>query len=349
MSWEIRQGDALEHLRLMADESARCAVTSPPYYRLRDYGCDGQIGIDATLDEYIARLVAVFRELRRVLRKDGTLWLNLGDSYAGSWGAQSRGATSALTDRRISAQQIMAHPKRTHTGSIPAGATYKSKDLLGVPWTLAFALRADGWYLRSDIIWAKRNPMPESVTDRPTSAHEHLFLLSKSSRYFYDADAIREPARYAGPNEPQHSTYGQGFTRRSEKQRATAANARAVGASSGRRMDGFNDRWDRAECGGTARHGRNKRDVWTISSQPFPGAHFATFPRKLVEPCVLAGSREGDLVLDPFAGAGTVGVVALRRGRGFVGIELNPEYAAMARARIRDDAPLLNTGTERVA
>jgi DNA modification methylase len=319
VTWQIHAGDALELLRRMPSGLAQCCVTSPPYYGLRDYGTsDAQIGLERTPGEYVQRLVETFREVRRVLRDDGTLWLNLGDSYAGSWGAQSRGGppSEASTLRgnghigggpkmkSLSAIQIAAHPKRTRTGSIATGAEYKPKDLLGIPWTVAFALRDDGWYLRSDIIWVKPNPMPESVTDRPTSSHEHIFLLAKSARYFYDADAIREEGQDRAP-----------WAAHSGKQGVTA-------------------------------NGRNKRNVWEIATHPYPEAHFATFPVKLVEPCVLAGSSPGSVVLDPFCGVGTTGVLALRRDRSFIGLELNPDYVEMARNRIRNDAPLFNVEFE---
>lgn len=333
-TWEIREGDALERLREMPDESVHCCVTSPPYYGLRDYGIDGQIGLEETLDGYIAALVAVFDEVRRVLRTDGTLWLNLGDSYAGSWGAQGR--DGAMADRAVSVArspsgsstlrgnghlgggpklsalsntQVAAAPKgKSGTGSIPDGAGYKPKDLIGVPWSAAFALRSAGWWLRQEIIWHKLSPMPESVRDRCTRAHEQVFMLAKSARYFYDAAAIAEDAV------SDHAS-GNGYAR---DERETYRN-------------------------------RNRRDVWTLSSQPFPEAHFATFPPKLVEPCILAGCPEGGVVLDPFSGAGTTGVVALRHGRSYVGIELNPEYAELSRNRIRGDAPLLNTPAEMAA
>lgn len=334
MSWKVRQGDALARLREMPDESVHCCVTSPPYFGLRDYGVEGQIGLEASLDEYLARLVEVFAEARRVLRTDGTLWLNIGDSYAGSWGAQSREATSQLADRGVSAQQIVAHPKQTRTGSIPAAAGYKPKDLIGVPWSLAFALRADGWYLRSEIIWHKRAPMPSSATDRPTVAHEQMFLLSRSPRYHYDGAAITEPAKYDGPNGAQHSPYAQGFGRRTPEQEAERREKRRSVLPGGNGAMSYPAR--------TA----NKRSVWTLSSEPFAEAHFATFPTKLIEPCILAGCPEGGTVLDPFAGASTTGVVATRLDRSYIGIELNPAYVEMGRRRIRDDAPLLNTPIE---
>jgi len=289
-TWRIIEGDCVEVMRELPDESVQTCITSPPYWGLRDYGVEGQLGLEPTPEEYVANLVAVFREVRRVLRTDGTLWLNLGDSY-------------------------------TSGGRAPTPDGLKPKDLVGIPWAVAFALRADGWYLRSDIVWAKGNPMPESVTDRPTRAHEFIFLLSKSPRYYYDADAIRE----ADSGRPS----GNGFVR---DHRLSYRNADGTGR-------GRDEQW---EPGG----GRNKRSVWTVAIQPFPGAHFATFPPALIEPCVLAGSAEGETVLDPFAGSGTTGVVALRHNRDFVGIELNREYAEMARNRIRNDAPLLNIDAE---
>lgn len=343
MTWEIRQGDALEQLREMPDESVQCCVTSPPYWGLRDYGVDRQLGLEHTPEEYVVRLVEIFSEVRRILRNDGTLWLNLGDSYARTAGNRTSGdGGPALVGRgQYDAGAVNGAPSR-----LPAGL--KQKDLVGIPWMLAFALRADGWYLRSDtieevelycpcgcghvmeeriwrhspdreIIWKKPNPMPESVKDRPTRSHEYLFILSKAARYFYDAEAIREEATYAGPNGAQKSPYAQGFARRSAEEEKA--------------------RWQQAL-------GRNKRSVWEIATRPYPEAHFATFPPDLVEPCVLAGSAEGDTILDPFAGAATTGLVATRLNRSFIGIELNPEYVELGRNRIRDDAPLLNTPIE---
>ena len=286
---------------------------------------DSQLGLEPTPEAYVESMVAVFREVRRVLRKDGTLWLNLGDSYAndGKWGGSSGGkhVTALHGDSGVGR-------RKQHTG-------LKPKDLVGIPWRVAFALQADGWYLRSDIIWAKPNPMPESVTDRPTKAHEYLFLLSKSPRYYYDAEAVRETALWPdGPNSPGSIAlpYGQGFTRKADKQRASAA---ASAPSTERRMAWFNDRWDASEANGTAPTGRNLRTVWTIATEPYPGAHFATFPRKLVEPCVKAGCPEGGTVLDPFAGSGTTLLVAQALGRRGVGIDLNPDYLRQALERNR--------------
>jgi DNA modification methylase len=276
-------------------------------------------------------MVELFGEVRRVLRDDGTLWLNLGDSYAvGAGGRSDRGRTIRRSDGTY------GKPSQKHTGErIPRNAPdLKPKDLVGIPWRVAFALQADGWYLRSDIIWSKPNPMPESVTDRPTKAHEYIFLLSKSQKYYYDAEAIKEPSAYpCGPNSPQsiNSPYGQGFTRtakhsfkREGSKREKAHPGHDVGTH---RPDRKENDYDMAS--------RNKRSVWTVSTQPFPEAHFAVFPPKLIQPCVLAGCPKGGTVLDPFAGSGTAGIVAINEGRDFVGIELNPEYVEMAQARIK--------------
>jgi len=267
-------GDARQRLAELPAGSARTCITSPPYFGLRDYGVDGQIGLEETPEAYVAEMVSLFREVWRVLADDGTLWLNLGDSFA------------------------------------------KEKQLLGIPWRVAFALQADGWYLRSDIIWHKPNPMPESVTDRPTKSHEYLFLLTKSPRYYYDHEAIKEPS-VTGAWDAMPPIGGVKQTEGNENHTYSGNTP----ASDGK---------------------RNKRDVWTINTKPFKGAHFAVMPEALVEPCVLAGSAEGDTVLDPFTGSGTVAVVANRHGRNFVGTELNAEYAQIAYDRITGDAPMLN-------
>lgn len=318
MGATILTGDALEVLRTLEAESVQCCVTSPPYWGLRDYGVAGQLGLERTPEEYVARMVEVFREVRRVLRQDGVLWLNLGDSYAHSgcgardaerWPKQARNdhmPQHAKRGRRLATVGEIDGKHHTRGGeAVPQErirvAGLKPKDLVGIPWRVAFALQADGWWLRSDVIWSKPNPMPESVRDRPTRAHEYLFLLTKGESYFYDAGAVAEPASPA-----------------------------------------LNDRWDAARDAGAIAPTRNKRSVWTIGSQPFPDAHFAVMPEALAEPCVLAGSGWGATVLDPFAGSGTVGVVALKHGRSFLGIDLNLAYAAMARERIAGDAPLLN-------
>ena len=324
----------------MPAESVHCVVTSPPYWGLRDYGTDGQLGLEPTPEAYVANMVAVFREVRRVLRADGTLWLNLGDSYAGS----GRGAWNVSDEVKDAAGvKEVYRPKVRPVGDsardnavtkgagddrVPPGC--KPKDLVGIPWMVAFALRADGWYLRSDIIWSKPNPMPESVTDRPTKAHEYLFLLSKSARYFYDSDAVRLPGhtpqhrnidsiQVHGEARPPGTNVHTGLHRASDKQRGHS-----------RRHAGFNDRWDAMEKAEQVAGGANLRTVWTIATEPYPGAHFATFPRKLVEPCVKAGCPEGGTVLDPFAGSGTTLLVAQALGRKGIGIDLNPEYLEMA-------------------
>jgi DNA modification methylase len=330
MTVRILIGDCRDKLRELPDASVHCCVTSPPYFGLRDYGVDGQMGLEPTPDKYVAGMVEVFREVRRVLRDDGVLWLNIGDSYAGSWGAQGRQgetgqmATRAVSQQRgrskISAAQIAAHPQTaSRTGSIRQPGL-KPKDLIGIPWLLAFALRADGWYLRQDIIWSKPNPMPESVRDRCTKAHEYIFMLSKSPRYFYDAEAISQPL--AESTVRIHSSPG-------VSQKKTDPN------------------WKTAKTGGHSglgngahrleRSTRNKRSVWEVGTQPYADAHFAVYPPALIEPCVLAGCPSGGIVLDPFGGAGTTGLVADRLGRDAILIELNEEYAEIARSRLSGD------------
>lgn len=283
-----------------------CIVTSPPYWGLRDYGVGGQLGNEKLPDEYVIRLVEILREAHRVLTGNGTLWLNLGDSYARNGGTPGGGNRELLH----------MEGKQTRMTKIPPSSGLKEKDLVGIPWMVAFALRADGWYLRSDIIRQKPNPMPESVTDRPTRSHEHLFLLAKNQRYFYDSDAIAEPL--TRPDEATRKTPGRfggadKFIEASTQSRLHSGNA-YVGTSNGK---------------------RNRRDVWNIAPQPYKGAHFATFPEKLVEPCILAGCPPDGVVLDPFCGTGTVGIVAHRLGRSFFGIDLKPEYLDLAAARFQ--------------
>jgi DNA modification methylase len=293
----IHQGDCVEVMAGMEADSVHCCVTSPPYWSLRDYGVEGQLGLEPTPEEYVERMVAVFREVWRVLRDDGTLWLNLGDSYNAQYRGGGFDTASDKQRSNFGTADFMATKARMVTG-------LKPKDLVGIPWRVAFALQADGWYLRSDIIWAKPNPMPESVRDRPTKAHEYVFLLSKQARYWYDAEAIAEASCGAAEYPKRHG------------------NGESVCGPGG------------AYRVGSTTSGRNRRTVWTIATQPYPEAHFATFPEKLVEPCVLAGCPVGGTVLDPFCGSGTTGVVAARLGREFIGIELNPEYVAMAKRRI---------------
>jgi DNA modification methylase len=306
----LRHGDCRDVLRTMPDKSVHCCVTSPPYFGLRDYGHAGQIGLEATPDAFVAEMVAVFRDVRRVLRDDGTLWLNLGDSYVSDPAGKCDNPHATSTLAGIKTQQIARDHKQTRTRASFGGL--RSKNLLGIPWRVAFALQADGWYLRQDIIWSKPNPMPESVTDRCTKAHEYIFLMSKSARYFYDAAAIAEPASY--PEGPGNIKPVKGADR-----------------------PGFEIRGGFGK-GPMPSDTRNKRSVWTVNSSPFSEAHFATFPPALIEPCILAGCPKGGTVLDPFGGAGTTGLVADRLGRNAFLIELNPEYAAMAERRIRGDA-----------
>jgi len=290
MTVRIITGDCIETMRQMPSGSVNCCVTSPPYFRLRDYGHEGQIGLEATPDLFVAKMVEVFREVWRVLSDDGTLWLNLGDCYA------------------------------------------PDKNLRGIPWRTAFALQDDGWILREDIVWQKPNPMPESVVDRCTRSHEFIFHFSKAEKYYHDADAIAENAIYSGLTGQDASGYkdAKKFNgKHSDKQRGHS-----------RRHAGFNDRWDamtKAEqCSGK----RNKRSVWNVATKPFSGAHFATFPPDLIEPCILAGCPAGGTVLDPFGGAGTTGLVAQRHQRNAILCELNPEYVKIAEQRLKDDAPL---------
>ena len=293
-------GNALSVLQSFPDESAHCCVTSPPYWGLRDYGVVGQLGLERTPEEYVSRMVGVFREVRRVLRDDGTLWLNIGDSYNAQLG--QRKTTDAAGPKQRTNEGAQGAPSR----NVP---NLKPKDLVGIPWLLAFALRADGWYLRSEIIWAKPNPMPESVTDRPTKSHEQIFLLAKSERYYYDAGAISEPC------DPKNS-------------RDTTTHRREAPPGS---------KTDAGFVGGRHFERRNKRSVWHVSVQPTTDAHFATFPEALIRPCVLAGCPAGGTVLDPFSGAGTTALIAKENGRKFVGIELNPAYNEIAARRLSQE------------
>jgi len=312
MNWRVLVGDVRERLADVESGSVQTCVTSPPYWGLRDYGHVGQIGVEQAPAAYVAAITGVCVDVRRTLRADGTLWLNLGDCYAQS----GMGGNPNESPYRKQATNVRR--------KAPDGL--KPKDLVGIPWMVAFALREAGWYLRADIIWAKPNPMPESVTDRPTKAHEYVFLLSKRKRYYFDAEAVAEPL--------SESTIERW-------------------AGGGKRFDGH-DEYFAARDGGRKHIGqlgktglppkgvRNCRSVWTIPTQPYPEAHFATFPEAVPEKCIKAGSRIGDVVLDPFCGSGTTGQVAVQLGRQFVGIELNPTYAELARTRISGAAPLFS-------
>lgn len=303
-------GDAVSVLRTFPNESVNCCVTSPPYYGLRDYGHDGQIGLEGTLDEYVENLVDVFREVRRVLRKDGTCWINLGDSWAGGKiGRDDNDSESAGLHRGNGKFKVAGN------NGVKRKPTYglKPKDLIGVPWAVAFALRADGWYLRQELIWAKPNPMPESVTDRCTKSHEQIFLLSKSPRYWFDAAAIAEP---------------------------TVTKDSVVRDRDSTRL---NNVPGRKKMGGLKENNydvRNRRSVWAIPTQPYGGAHFAVFPERLPLLCIAAGCPNGGVVLDPFMGSGTTGLAALRLGRKFVGIDIHPDNIRLAEERV---AQLLNS------
>ena len=301
-------GDALDILKSVPDCSFNTCVTSPPYFGLRDYGVDGQIGIEETPEDYVDRLVSVFREVKRTLRNDGTLWLNLGDSYAGSGKGRNPDGTvhvsTQIAKQGTSAGTVMGNVR---SGIVPNSC--KPKDLMGIPWMIAFALREDGWYLRQDIIWAKPNPMPESVKDRCTRSHEYIFLLSKSRKYHFDNEAIKEdaltkPTKRNKHNEGYQANYSKG-DRFSEGERVYGADGK-----------------------------RNKRDVWIVTTKPCKEAHFATFPPDLIEPCILAGCPEGGIVLDPFMGSGTTGMVAKKLGRNYFGIDINPAYKEIQDRRI---------------
>jgi DNA modification methylase len=316
----------------LAAGCVQCVVTSPPYFGLRDYGTPGQLGLEATPDAYVSSLVQVFRELRRVLKDSGTVWCNLGDSYA----SDSKGSGGP------SAKQLSNAGLRYSVVKFEHGM--KAKDLMGIPWRVAFALQADGWYLRSDIIWSKPNPMPESVTDRPTKAHEYLFLLSKSERYHYDARAIAEPVSWAMLAEMEQGYNGLGLKDYDSAgvQNPSRVKARIIlGARKRERPNGVSQADAKlhplgynSSCG-TPDITRNRRSVWTIPTMPYAGAHFATMPEALVEPCILAGCPLGGLVLDPFIGSGTVGAVAERLGRRWVGTDLSYQPLAAARTRQR--------------
>lgn len=396
----IITADCRAALRTLAPKSVHCCVTSPPYWGLRDYGTAGQIGLEPTPDEFVAEMVAVFREVRRVLKDTGTVWLNLGDSYAGSGrGGNVSANTSTLEGSQTS--QLASKIKRTrgsreigssardaavtnvarrntrnlptrfasdtadHTAYAAPPAGLKQKDLMGLPWMVAFALRADGWYLRQDIIWHKPNPMPESVTDRCTKAHEYIFLLSKSSKYHYDASAIAEaasPNTHARVSQDVASQNGcaraNGGTRVDRPMKAVGTGvgfghgsdkaARGRGRISARKQGEHcsgiknNESFTRATSMSVVTK-RNKRSVWTVNTQGFKEAHFATFPPALIEPCILAGCPKGGIVLDPFFGAGTTGLVSDRLQRDCIGIEINQEYAEMAARRISASHPMLTT------
>ncbi len=335
----ILQGDCRDVLKALPDESVDCVVTSPPYFGLRDYGVDGQIGLEQTPDAYVAEMVTVFREVRRVLRDDGTVWLNLGDSYNNRTKVRSSSHQPALNG--FSDDNWAERAERGGVRMSRNDGDLKEKDLIGIPWMVAFALRADGWYLRQDIIWSKPNPMPESVQDRCTKAHEYIFMLTKSARYYYDIEAIKEPMSISSVARLSQDIEGQAGSDRVPGK--TNGAMKAVGKidkqrGHSRRHAGFNDRWDAMEKAEQCSGLRNKRSVWEVATQPFSEAHFATFPPALIEPCIKAGCPAGGTVLDPFGGAGTTGLVADRLQRNAILIELNPAYVDIARNRLANDA-----------
>jgi len=317
MTIKILNGDCRDVLKTLPDQSVHTCVTSPPYFGLRDYGHTGQMGLEPTPDEFVSELVNVFREVRRVLRDDGTLWLNIGDSYA------SYRDGKATPDTTLGLSEGTLVPKgsaKNRMSSTFVGTSIKHKDLIGIPWRVAFALQADGWFLRQDIIWHKPNPMPESVIDRCTKAHEYIFLLSKSPKYYFDHEAIKEPVAA------------------SSIIRLTQPN---ISAQVGSNRVPFKTNGTMKAVGNTEM--RNKRSVWTVTTKPFKGAHFATFPPDLIEPCVLAGCPVDGVVLDPFGGAGTTGLVASNNNRNTILIELNEEYVNLSIDRIGLDATPLPT------
>ena len=301
-------GDVIDALKTLDDGTVNTCVTSPPYWGLRDYGTEGQLGLEPTPEQYVTNMVGVFREVKRVLRDDGTLWLNLGDSYIANKTGGLSAEPSKMTGGRDTQKAATNRPDKKADG-------LKPKDLVGIPWRVAFALQAGGWYLRSDIIWHKPNPMPESVTDRPTKAHEYIFLLSKSERYFYDHEAIKEQGK-----DPVGTHRGGSLIKA------------ARGQKGDKRVQWHNHGGGIESLLSTGT--RNKRTVWTVPTQPFSEAHFATFPPDLIRPCILAGSPKDGIVLDPFGGAGTTSLVCLEEGRNSVYIDISEEYMAIAKKRL---------------
>jgi DNA modification methylase len=319
---QILNGDCIEMMKTLPDQSVNCCVTSPPYWGLRDYGHDGQIGLESTPEAYVARMVEVFREVRRVLRDDGTCWVNLGDSYAAN-------AATKKNPAKLSGGFESCRGSDTPTlntdqqGRIAyRGGEIKAKDLIGIPWRVAFALQADGWYLRQDIIWHKPNPMPESVNDRCTKAHEYIFLLSKQERYYYDREPIREPIK--------PTTNGKSGVRRSGDSRSRSKEHWGIPHNPENVIVEYEEI-----------KGANKRSVWSVGTKPYAGAHFATFPPELIRPCILAGCPKGGVVLDPFGGSGTTAAVANEENRNAILCELNPDYIPLINERINAVEPKL--------
>ena len=306
-------GDCIEGMKTLSDKCVQTCITSPPYFGLRDYqGGEAEIGQEDTVDGYVQKMVEVFREVRRILRDDGTLWLNLGDSYMSAKNCAPPPQTVANGNARSMPTDFIPANRKDQDG-------LKTKDLIGIPWRVALALQADGWYLRQDIIWSKPNPMPESVADRCTKSHEYIFLLSKKPHYYYDHNAIKEPHKWSHVGEMRKgkdSKNGGSIEAPVKGRGNTTGSFRAFGEG-----------------------GKNKRSVWTVNAKGYKGAHFAVYPENLIEPCVLAGCPAGGTVFDPFTGSGTTAVVALKNGRNYIGTELNPEYIKIAEARIKESVP----------
>lgn len=325
---KVINGDALEQLKILPDKLVNCIVTSPPYWGLRNYGVTGQIGMEKNPQDYVMKIVEIFREARRVLKDDGTFWLNLGDTCYNQRGENNR-KSEVLQTRRKAHQNIFSRPNELKVDGL------KNKDLVGIPWTVAIALRNDGWYLRQDIIWHKPNPMPESVIDRPTKSHEYIFLFSKQKQYFYDYKSIREPwvsgrvdmAKLGKPRSGSAYLQQENIADNSHKQELVNKAT----------YKGFNKRWKQNL---PVEMLRNKRSVWTVPTHKYKGAHFATFPPKLITPCILAGCPKDGIVLDPFAGSGTTLFVARELGRSYIGIELNLEYVSLIEKRLEQQVLL---------
>ena len=310
---KIYTEDCRETLKRMPEQFIQCCVTSPPYYGLRDYGHDGQIGLEETPEHYVQKLVEVFRMVREKMKDDGTLWLNLGDSYWGGKGASGQAYATSMVGQRetINGHQHQISGKGETRPTDRKHDIIKPKDLIGIPWMVAFALRADGWYLRQDIIWHKPNPMPESVTDRCTKSHEYIFLLSKSQKYFFNQEAIKEKGAQNKWGKYSNPKYGNGSQGKMQSIKEMTAKE-------------YIDKYELV----------NKKSVWSVATKPFPEAHFATFPEALIEPCILAGCPEKGIIYDPFMGAATTALVSLRANRQFVGSELNPDYVKIGMKRI---------------
>lgn len=389
MDINIITGDVMTALKSLPDESVDCCVTSPPYWGLRDYGIEGQLGLEKTLGEHIEAMVAVFKEVHRVLKKTGTCWVNYGDCYATAPNGRSAADTKAngnddrtFRDKPFSTVGPIYPPssqdpfrrdtKRRGGGLAPALGTLKPKDLCMMPNRLAIALQDDGWWVRSEIIWAKPNPMPESITDRPATSHEKIFMLTKSAKYFYDADAVRTElkpktltalgsmrADNGGGKDVKASNFARTMPERKPRQSFPTGWASGKGAHNSlehnrpdkqrghsRKHAGFNDRWDKMSREEQQANGANLRNIWTIATRGYDGAHFATFPIELPQTCIKAGCPIGGTVLDPFGGAGTTAIAANRHGRNSILIELNPKYVALAKKRILDDIPMFTKISE---